>query len=157
MKDAHSFENISNSSIKVNSYNLFSHRAINSLSTVENPIVGDQMTLFGRLFSVTDEDQSLSPSREKISVGCSPLATSRANKVSSVLLAIGPLTVKRPEPGGVFPPRGILPCEVLIPLSPHKAEGILIEPPPSEPVPKGIMPEAKAADVPPEDPPGEYS
>ena len=36
-----------------------------------------------------------------------------------------------------------------------KDEGILMEPPPSEPVPKGIMPEANAADVPPEDPPGE--
>ena len=37
------------------------------------------------------------------------------------------------------------------------AAGILIEPPPSEPVPKGIIPEANAADVPPDEPPDEYS
>ena len=30
------------------------------------------------------------------------------------------------------------------------------KPPPSEPVPRGIIPEDKAAEVPPDDPPGEY-
>ena len=73
------------------------------------------------------------------------------------MLAIGPFTVSKPDPGGVSPPIGILPCEVFMPAKPPKAAGILIEPPPSDPVPKGIIPEAKAAEVPPEDPPGENS
>ena len=31
-----------------------------------------------------------------------------------------------------------------------------MEPPPSDPVPRGIMPDANAAEVPPEEPPAEY-
>ena len=99
----------------------------------------------------------LPPSREKISVGSAPTEASRASAVSAVLFAIGPFTVNKPDPGGLGPPLGILPCEVLIPLKPPNTEGILIDPPPSEPVPRGIIPEHRAAEVPPEEPPGEYS
>ena len=59
-----------------------------------------------------------------------------------------------PEPGGVGPPLGTLPCEVFIALNPHNAAGILIDPPPSDQVVIGTMPAAKAADDPPDDPPG---
>jgi hypothetical protein len=41
------------------------------------------------------------------------------------------------------------------PNSPQQAEGILIEPPPSPPIPTGTIPEATAAAVPPLEPPGE--
>ena len=70
--------------------------------------------------------------------------------------AIGPTHDRsiRPEGGG---PLGTRPWLVLIPDSPHIAEGIRMEPPPSEPVPTGTMPAAMAAPVPPEDPPGERS
>ena len=56
-----------------------------------------------------------------------------------------------------MPPIGILPCEVFIPERPPRAAGILMEPPPSEPVPRGIIPEARAEEVPPEEPPEECS
>ena len=43
------------------------------------------------------------------------------------------------------------------PNSPQKADGIRIEPPPSEPSATGTMPAATAAALPPEEPPGERS
>ena len=128
-----------------------------SLSTEENPIVGDHIAVLGNSSVKLPSQSKFSPSKEKISVGCGPTVASSARALSSVVFAIGPFTVRSPEPGGVSPPIGILPCEVLIPASPPRAAGILIEPPPSEPVPRGIIPDASAADVPPEDPPGEYS
>ena len=41
-----------------------------------------------------------------------------------------------------------------MPARPQQAEGIRMEPPPSEPVASGTMPAARAADAPPDDPPG---
>ena len=67
---------------------------------------------------------------------------------------MGPLTVSKPEPVGFGPPFGTRPWDVLMPLKPHKAAGIRIEPPPSLPVAKGTMPAASAAEDPPEEPPG---
>ena len=62
--------------------------------------------------------------------------------------AIGPTHDRsmRPDGGG---PLGTRPWLVLIPDSPHNAEGMRIEPPPSEPVPIGTMPAAMAAPYPP--------
>ena len=80
-----------------------------SLSTVENPIVGDHIADFGNS-SFNCPDQSMSvDSKEKISVGCGPTVASNARALSSVEFAIGPFTVNRPDPGGVSPPIGILP------------------------------------------------
>ncbi len=41
-----------------------------------------------------------------------------------------------------------------MPDSPQTAEGIRMEPPPSDPVASGTMPAARAAAAPPEEPPG---
>ncbi len=45
------------------------------------------------------------------------------------------------------------PNEALYPVSPHADDGIRSEPPPSEPVASGTMPEAIAAAEPPDEPP----
>ena len=87
----------------------FSQWLIISLSTFENPIVGDQMTDSGS-FSVSCSAQpKFSLSKEKISVGCGPTVASKAIALSFVEIAIGPFTVSKPDPGGVSPPIGILP------------------------------------------------
>ena len=44
-----------------------------------------------------------------------------------------------------------------MPESPQQADGIRMDPPPSEPVARGTMPAASAAAAPPEDPPGPCS
>src|SRR5579863_7056487 len=41
-----------------------------------------------------------------------------------------------------------------MPLSPQHDDGMRIEPPPSDPVARGTMPEAMAAAAPPDEPPG---
>lgn len=51
------------------------------------------------------------------------------------------------------PPMGTRPSEGLNPLRPHTAEGMRIDPPPSEPVHSGTMPAATAAADPPLEPP----
>ena len=61
---------------------------------------------------------------------------------------------KSRQPTEVPGPSGIRPSDGLYPVSPHQEEGIRIEPPPSEPVASGTIPVAKAAALPPEDPPG---
>ena len=48
---------------------------------------------------------------------------------------------------------GILPVVGFIPKLPHKEAGILIEPPPSLPCEKGVIPAATDAEAPPLDPP----
>jgi hypothetical protein len=71
--------------------------------------------------------------------------------------AIGPFDESCSQPGGTGPPDGTRPKEGLSPDSPHNAEGMRIEPPPSEPVASGTMPAAIAAAEPPEDPPAEWA
>ena len=44
-----------------------------------------------------------------------------------------------------------------MPERPQQADGIRIDPPPSEPVASGTMPAARAAAAPPEDPPAPWS
>ena len=87
----------------------FSHFDKISLSTVEKPIVGDHIAVFGTSLSNSSDQFRLSDSKEKISVGSGPTVASKAKALSSVVLAIGPFTVSNPDPGGVFPPIGILP------------------------------------------------
>jgi len=58
-----------------------------------------------------------------------------------------------PQFGAVGPPAGMRPSEGLRPDRPHTAEGMRIDPPPSEPVQRGTIPAATAALAPPEDPP----
>lgn len=52
---------------------------------------------------------------------------------------------------------GTVPTEPLKPKHWHHEEGILMEPPPSEPSEMGSMPSATAAAEPPEEPPELYS
>ena len=52
----------------------------------------------------------------------------------------------------VVPLMGMRPASVLIPESPPTEAGMRIEPPPSVPVPRAIIPAANAAAVPPDEP-----
>ncbi len=88
------------------------------------------------------------------SVGSGPTATSRARATSAMRRAIGPLVERSSQPGGVGPPPGTRPRLGFMPESPQHAEGMRMEPPPSDPVASGTMPAASAAAAPPEDPPG---
>src|SRR5262245_9643437 len=54
-------------------------------------------------------------------------------------------------------PLGTRPSDGLRPDRPHTADGIRIEPPPSEPVASGTRPAAIAAAAPPDDPPADRS
>ena len=121
-------------------------------------MVGDQTIDCGKPVLLTPSSQLSDLSHwAKMSVARSPTVTSRTAAVSRLVLAIGPLTVNKPLPGGNGPPLGIRPCEVFMPVNPHNAAGIRIEPPPSDPVASGTRPAASAAAVPPDDPPGVWA
>ena len=87
----------------------FSQTSNTSLSTSEKPIVGDHIAVLGNSPDNCSAQFGLPPSSENISVGSAPTVASKAIALSMVVLAIGPLTVNKPEPGGVVPPMGILP------------------------------------------------
>ena len=91
------------------------------------------------------------------SVGSGPTTTSRAATTSASRRAIGPLVDRCCQSGGSAPPDGTRPRDGFIPLRPQHEDGIRIEPPPSDPVASGTMPDAMAAALPPEDPPGLWS
>ena len=76
---------------------------------------------------------------------------------SAMVRAIGPLVDRSSQPGACVPPPGTRPREGFIPESPQQAEGIRMEPPPSEPVARGTIPEASAAAAPPDEPPALWS
>src|SRR4029077_19322918 len=59
------------------------------------------------------------------------------------------------QPGGCCPPIGTRPSDGFMPVKPHSAAGMRIEPPPSDPVAIGTCPAATAAALPPLEPPGE--
>ena len=65
---------------------------------------------------------------------------------SATLVAMGPMTPLLPVE--LLPRAGMRPQVGLMPTMPHIAEGSLIDPPPSEPMPNGTRPEATAAAVP---------
>src|SRR3981081_4813735 len=68
---------------------------------------------------------------------------------------MGPLLDRLGQPGGVGPPTGTRPSDALKPDRPQRADGVRLEPPPSDPVARGTIPAAMAAALPPDDPPGE--
>src|SRR5579863_9163419 len=77
------------------------------------------------------------------------IAVSRTVRVSAPSTEVS-LKLTIPSVG----PCGMRPNEVLSPKHPVKCAGIRIEPPPSEPVASGTIPDAIAAELPPDDPPG---
>ena len=82
------------------------------------------------------------------------MTASRQYATSRMRRAIGPTHDRSSSPGGGGP-LGTRPWLGLRPDSPHMADGMRMEPPPSEPVPTGTMPDAIAELVPPDEPPGE--
>ena len=135
-----------------------SHAVATSPSTSENPRSPDHPTTPGRCGSVTAAKNDASGlGSEARSVGSGPITASRAAATSWIDRAMGPLELSSSQPGASRPPLGTRPREAFIPDRPHAAEGIRIEPPPSDPVAMGTMPAAMAAAEPPEDPPGEWS
>src|SRR4030088_1561965 len=68
---------------------------------------------------------------------------------------MGPLLDRLGQPGGVGPPTGTRPSDALKPDRPQRADGMRIEPPPSDPVARGTIPAAMAAALPPDEPPGD--
>ena len=85
--------------------------------------------------------------------GRGPTTTSRAATRSASFRAIGPLVDRFCQSGDWDPPDGTRPSDGFIPDSPQADDGIRSEPPPSEPVASGTMPEAMAAALPPDEPP----
>jgi len=74
--------------------------------------------------------------------------------MSATRHAIVPLLDSAAQSGGRSPPEGTRPSDGLKPDSPHSADGMRNDPPPSLPVASGTMPAAIAAADPPDDPPG---
>src|SRR5262245_63481369 len=68
--------------------------------------------------------------------------------------AITPRVVKLCHPGAPRSPLGTRPSDGLSPDRAVTDDGMRIDPPPSDPVASGTIPEASAAEVPPDDPPG---
>src|SRR5215212_1032278 len=77
--------------------------------------------------------------------------TSSSNAVSVTVRAIGPQCATVPY--GLAGHAGTRPYVGLIPASPQKLHGIRIEPPPSVPSASGTIPAARAAALPPLEPP----
>src|ERR1700681_1592070 len=135
-----------------------SHSDRTSSSRGAYPRVGDHATLVGSRapFSAAGHDASGLGS-ERMSVGSGPTATSRAATTSAIRRAMGPLVDRSGQSDPCTPPEGTRPSEGLTPLSPQHDAGIRIEPPPSDPVARGTMPEAMAAAEPPDEPPGVWA
>jgi hypothetical protein len=97
---------------------------------------------------------SLRPARhESGSTASGPAITSSASRMSATSRAIGPewpSSDQPPKPG----PCGTSPKVGLNPATPQSAAGNLIEPPPSVPMLSAPQPEATAAALPPDEPPG---
>src|SRR3954469_1458720 len=74
--------------------------------------------------------------------------------MSEVRDAIGPRVDRWCQSGAWSPPLGTRPSDGLNPDSPHIADGMRIDPPPSDPVASGTIPAAMAAALPPDEPPG---
>src|ERR1700736_890166 len=133
-----------------------SHTARTSASSGAYPSVGDHATAigtWGRSRAPAQDGSGMG--NERRSVGSGPRTASRACATLTAVRAIGPLLDRLGHPGGCGPPTGTRPSDALIPDRPHSAEGMRIDPPPSDPVANGTMPEAMAAALPPDDPPGE--
>src|ERR1700730_12309648 len=133
-----------------------SHTARTSASSGAYPSVGDQATAIGtcgRSSAAVHAESGIGSDRR--SLGSGPITASRAYATSTAVRAIGPLLERLGQPGGSGPPTGTRPSDGLSPESPHSADGMRIEPPPSDPVASGTIPAAMAAALPPDEPPGE--
>src|SRR4029453_15796535 len=95
--------------------------------------------------------------RDDRSVAAGPTTASRASATSRIWRAIGPRVDSSGHPGGSRPPRGTRPRAGLRAHSPLPADGMRIDPPPSDPVASGTSPAARAAADPPDNPPAERS
>src|ERR1039457_148472 len=135
-----------------------SHRARTSSSSGAYPSVGDHATLEGSWApsSAAGHDAS-GLGNEKMSVGSGPTATSSAVTTSATRRAMGPFVERAGQSDPWSPPWGTRPSDGLIPLRPQHDDGIRIEPPPSDPVASGTMPDAMAEAAPPDEPPGLYA
>src|SRR5689334_16929084 len=78
---------------------------------------------------------------------------SSAYAISANVRAIGPRVEKEPHVGASASPFGTTPLVGLKPGSPHTADGMRIDPPPSDPVHRSTSPAATAAAEPPDEPP----
>src|SRR5688500_5673633 len=94
---------------------------------------------------------------DRKSVGSGPITASNATTTSATVRASGPRVDRCAHDGAAEPPLGTRPSDGLNPEMPQHDDGMRIEPPPSEPVHNGTMPEASAAAEPPDEPPGERS
>jgi len=73
---------------------------------------------------------------------------------SRTVRVIGPTTLASTQPSIWNGPIGMRPKDGLCPKQPVQQAGMRMEPPPSEPVASGTIPEAMAAEAPPLEPPG---
>ena len=127
-----------------------SQAASTSASTSAYPRVGAQATRTGTWGSSSAANHDASGrGRARRSLGSGPTATSRAVVTSVMRRAMGPLVERSIQPGAAVPPPGTRPSEGFMPESPQQADGIRMDPPPSEPVARGTMPAASAAAAPP--------
>ena len=90
-------------------------------------------------------------------MGSGPTATSSAATTSATRRAMGPFVDRSCQSEPWSPPDGTRPSDGFMPLSPQHDEGMRIDPPPSDPVASGTMPDAMAAAAPPDEPPGLWS
>ena len=88
------------------------------------------------------------------SFGSKPDITLSINAESFTVFVIGPAWSKE-DAKAIIPHREHLPYVGLIPVTPQKAAGCLIDPPVSVPVAASAAPAETTAADPPEDPPGE--
>ena len=85
-----------------------------------------------------------------MSAGCTPDMWFWSSAVSDTVRAIGPTWLYESRPNGGR--SGLRPYGGLKPTTPQAAAGPLIDPPMSDPVASVVVPDARAAADPPEDP-----
>ena len=103
------------------------------------------------------ENGSYGAGRERRSLGSGPTITSRVASRSATVRVITPRVVTSGQSTGCGPPSGTRPSDGLKPGRPQAEAGIRIDPPPSEAVASGTMPEATATAAPPDEPPATRS
>ena len=96
-----------------------------------------------------DEASSRSPNGSRLS---RPTWASSSSRVSATVRPIGPSTVSGDQPSGLRS-FGTRPGEGRNPTTPQNAAGMRSDPPVSEPVASGTMPDASATAEPPDEPP----
>src|SRR5260221_5262329 len=85
---------------------------------------------------------------DRRSLGSGPMTASSAVTTSRTVRAMTPFVDRSNHPGGFGPPDGTRPSDGFIPVSPQSADGMRIDPPPSDPVASGTIPPATAPALP---------